>query len=599
MESYEQFCSRTLNTLLPPDCSTAPERQRALSDIHFHGRRLLEPVLSEELRVQMADDRQTAVERDRKRQTDALLQRVQHVLNNIHLKKRQNESDSITSDPFPSHGSKTSPIRSIRPFTAPAQNRNLSPSSSLKRETLRLLNQRMEKLLSDESSDGSDPESPDSTLSGLSLSLTGSYAQLPGPQPSRSPLTHRARRPRPHAAGNILISHPVSESELSTNGSEYLSGSGHNEQRPIGRSVFTASSPAPSGAEWNCSCSQFSDRQLSIITSTPSSQKEMTRLDSTQDVSPENTRPARRSPPAPLNRSYDVESPSPSLIRPHVSSAPSPGSVGPIRPSQQRDEMGVEQQIQSLDTMRERLEREHAHQISELLAAQERQTQQLQRKLNEQSRKSMMSSTPELSRKTRHASHTQDVCVEQMKPLCRLTAAARGFLTRRLLQTEKITHLRKTVQDSRAFIRSFQTDSQQKRASVSHQDLTLQQRVTAQLRAALHDVHQIFFVWPLRDRLRLLQQDREIRRERTLREMEKESPGNTRTLSSATQKTLDRKAQRQTKTMNVTPKSSASRILRPRLSQNTVCSSQTAVKKRDGCLGVRPHSLQRKCLSLG
>ncbi|XP_067226036.1 centriolar coiled-coil protein of 110 kDa isoform X4 [Chanodichthys erythropterus] len=582
MESYEQFCSRTLNTLLPPDCSTAPERQRALSDIHFHGRRLLEPVLSEALRVQMADDRQTAVERDRKRQTDALLQRVQHVLNNIRLKKRQNESDSIIS----SHESKTSPIRSIRPFTAPAQNRNLSPSSSLKRETLRLLNQRMEKLLSDESSDGSDPESPDSTLSGLSLSLTGSYAQLPGPQPSRSPLTHRARRPRPHAAGNILISHPVSESELSTNGSEYLSGSGHSEQRPIGRSVFTASSPAPSGAEWNCSCSEFSDRQLSIITSTPSSQKETIRLDSTQDVSPENTRPARRSPPAPLNRSYDVESPSPSLIRPHVASAPSPGSIGPIRHSQQRDETGAEQQIQALDTMRERLEREHAHQISELLAAQERQTQQLQRKLNEQSRKSMMSS--ELSRKTRHTSHTQDVCVEQMKPLCRLTAAARGFLTRRLLQTEKITHLRKTVQ----------------------------------LRAALHDVHQIFFVWPLRDRLRLLQQDREIRRERTLREMvhththilsqrpahkltslpsdqEKDSPGNTRTLSSATQKTLDRKAQRQAKTMNVTPKSSASRILRPRLSQNTVCSSQSAVKKRDGCLGVRLRSLQRKCLSLG
>ncbi|XP_051771029.1 centriolar coiled-coil protein of 110 kDa isoform X3 [Ctenopharyngodon idella] len=599
MESYEQFYSRTLNTLLPPDCSTAPQQQRALSDIHFHGRRLLEPVLSEELRVQMAEDRQTAVERDRKRQTDALLQRVQDILNNIHLKKTQNELGSITSDQSLSHGSKTSPIRSIGPFTAPAQSQNLSPSSSLKRETLRLLNQRMEKLLSDESSDGSDPESLDSTLSGLSLSLTGSYAQLPGPQPSRSPLTHRARRPRPHTTGNILISHPVSESELSTNGSEYLSGSAHNEQHLIERSVFTTSSPAPSGAELNCSCSEFSDRQLSIITSTPSSRKETTKLDSTQDVSHEKTRPARRSPPAPLNRSYDVESPSPSLIRPQVVSAPSPGSVGPIRHSQQQDETGVKQQIQALDTMRERLEREHAHQISELLAAQERQTQQLQRKLNEQSRRSMMSSTPELSRKTRHTSHTQDVCVEQMKPLCRLTAVARGFLTRRLLQTEKITHLRKTVQDSRAFIRSFQTDSQQRRASVSHQDLTLQQRVTAQLQAALHNIHQIFFVWPLRDRLRLLQQDREIRRERTLREMEKDSPGNTRTLSSATQKTLDRKAQRQTKTMNVIPKSSAARILRPRLSQNTVCSSQSAVKKRDGCLGVRPRSLQRKCLSLG
>ncbi|KAL0178858.1 hypothetical protein M9458_024300, partial [Cirrhinus mrigala] len=73
--------------------------------------------------------------------------------------------------------------------------------------------------------------------------------------------------------------------------------------------------------------------------------------------------------------------------------------------------------------------------------------------------------------------------------------------------------------DSREFIRSFQTDSQLKRVSVSHQDLSLHQRVTAQLRSALHDVHQIFIVWPVRDRLTLLQHDREIRRERTLRDM--------------------------------------------------------------------------------
>lgn len=235
------------------------------------------------------------------------------------LTQTQNESDSAETSTSSPVASRTSPIRSVRP----AQNQSLSPSSSLKRETLRLLNQRMEKLLSDESSDGSDPESPDSTLSGLSLSLTGSYAQLPGPQPSLSPLAHRARRPRPHATGNILISRPVSESELSANGSEHLSGSGRDERHPVERSVLRASSPASSGAEWNCSCSEFSDRQLSIMTSTPSSRTETTRLDV------RSTRPARRSPPAPLNRSYDVESPSLSLIRPQVVSA------GPTRHSRQ------------------------------------------------------------------------------------------------------------------------------------------------------------------------------------------------------------------------------------------------------------------------
>ncbi|XP_050980492.1 uncharacterized protein LOC127174207 isoform X1 [Labeo rohita] len=576
MESYEQFYSRTLNALLPPACSSSPRPQRALSTIHFHGRRLLQPVVSEALRVQMAEDRQTAVDRDRRRHTphtDALLERVQHILNNIQMKKVHKEPDNTmtpTSDSSLTLGSKTSPIRScVRPCTAPAPKQTLSPSSSLKRETLRLLNQRMEKLTSDESSD---PESTDSSLVGLCLSLTGSYAQLPSPQPSRSPLT---RRPRANASAvNILISSPVSECELSAAGSETHPSGINNEQRL----AFKASLPPSPGAEWNCSASEFSDRQLSVMTSTPS------RLDETQDVRCEKPRPPRRSPLAPLNRSYDVENPSPSLNRPQVD------SDGPIqhrseteRHSQQllhdqmnikqlsvtQDKTGVEQQIQALEMLRKRLEREQAHQISELLTVQERQTRHLQQE-------------------------------QQMKALCRLTAVARGFLTRRLLQTDKITHLRKTIQDSRDFIRSFQTDSQLKRVSVSHQDLSLYQRVTALLRSALHDVHQIFIVWPVRDRLTLLQHDREIRRERTLRDMDKDSPGNTRILSSATQKTLDRKTQRQAKKTQVIPKSSSARILQPRLSHNSVCSSQSAVKKRDECLGARQQrSLHRKYLSLG
>ncbi|KAL0178857.1 hypothetical protein M9458_024299, partial [Cirrhinus mrigala] len=227
--------------------------------------------------------------------------------------KEPDNTVTPTSDSSLTLGSKTSPIRScVRPCTAPAPKQTLSPSSSLKRETLRLLNQRMEKLTSGESSE---PESTDSSLVGLCLSLTGSYAQLPSPQPSRSPLT---RRPRANTSVvNILISSPVSESELSAAGSE-THPSGINNER---RLAFKASSPPSPGAEWNFSASEFSDRQLSIVTSTPSS----TRLDETQDVRCEITRPARRSPPAPLNRSYDVENPSPSLNRPQVD------SDGPIR----------------------------------------------------------------------------------------------------------------------------------------------------------------------------------------------------------------------------------------------------------------------------
>ncbi|KAJ8254199.1 hypothetical protein COCON_G00208110 [Conger conger] len=132
--------------------------------------------------------------------------------------------------------------------------------------------------------------------------------------------------------------------------------------------------------------------------------------------------------------------------------------------------------------------------------------------------------------------------------LCRLTAVARGFLTRRLLQTEKVKHLRQTVQDTQEFICSFHTEAPLRRkGSVSAQDLSLQERVRAQLRAALYDVHDIFFEMPLEERLALLLQDRELRMERRLREMEKaKSPRDRVTLSAATQKSLDRKKQRVT-----------------------------------------------------
>uniref|UniRef100_A0A8C6TPG6 Uncharacterized protein n=1 Tax=Neogobius melanostomus TaxID=47308 RepID=A0A8C6TPG6_9GOBI len=92
---------------------------------------------------------------------------------------------------------------------------------------------------------------------------------------------------------------------------------------------------------------------------------------------------------------------------------------------------------------------------------------------------------------------------------------------RRLLQTEKIKHLRQTVVDTQEFIRSLQTEAPQKKAPNSTQDLSLQERVRAQLRAALYDIHDIFFQMPLPQRLALLQQDRELRLERKLRDMEK------------------------------------------------------------------------------
>ncbi|XP_016529511.1 centriolar coiled-coil protein of 110 kDa isoform X2 [Poecilia formosa] len=131
---------------------------------------------------------------------------------------------------------------------------------------------------------------------------------------------------------------------------------------------------------------------------------------------------------------------------------------------------------------------------------------------------------------------------EHQKAFCQIGAMIRGFLTRRLLKTEKLKQLCQTVADTREFIQSFETEAAQKRGPYTSQDLSLQERVRAQLRAALYDIHEIFFEIPLRDRLALLQQDRELRAERKLRDLEKaKTPKDRVSLSAATQRSLDRK----------------------------------------------------------
>ncbi|XP_022521931.2 centriolar coiled-coil protein of 110 kDa [Astyanax mexicanus] len=176
------------------------------------------------------------------------------------------------------------------------------------------------------------------------------------------------------------------------------------------------------------------------------------------------------------------------------------------------------------------------------------------------------------------------------KAMCRLTAIVQGFLTRQLLKTEKVKNLRQTVKDTQDFISSFHKEEPQKKGSLTEQDLSLQERVRAQLRAALFDIHDIFFEMSLDERLALLQQERELRTERKLREMEKaKSPKEKINLSAATQKVLDRKKQRvgespsQTRRIQQKPKSP----LTNRSSQRKTPEDRV---KRSDCL-KKQHSL--------
>ncbi|XP_055366984.1 centriolar coiled-coil protein of 110 kDa-like [Betta splendens] len=176
---------------------------------------------------------------------------------------------------------------------------------------------------------------------------------------------------------------------------------------------------------------------------------------------------------------------------------------------------------------------------------------------------------------------SQVLTAEQHRALCRIGALVRGFLTRRLLKTDKVKQLRQTVGDTQEFIRSFQIEASQKKCSYSAQDQSLQERVGAQLRAALYDVHDIFFEMPLRDRLSLLQQDRELRAERKLRDMEKtKCPKERAVLSAATQRSLDRKKKvsespAQARKMQQKPKSpTTNRVLKPSQGQNSPVQAQ-------------------------
>ncbi|XP_021267651.1 centriolar coiled-coil protein of 110 kDa isoform X3 [Numida meleagris] len=158
----------------------------------------------------------------------------------------------------------------------------------------------------------------------------------------------------------------------------------------------------------------------------------------------------------------------------------------------------------------------------------------------------------------------------------KITAVAKGFLTRRLLQTEKLKHLKQTVKDTMEFIRNFQSEAPLKRGSVSAQDASLHERVMAQLRAALYDIHDIFFTMEASERMNILRHDREVRKEKMLRQMDKvKSPRERATLSTATQKSLDRKKYMKASEMGmpskkivIKQKSPESRVLQPNQGQN-------------------------------
>ncbi|BFZ03799.1 hypothetical protein BsWGS_06837 [Bradybaena similaris] len=124
----------------------------------------------------------------------------------------------------------------------------------------------------------------------------------------------------------------------------------------------------------------------------------------------------------------------------------------------------------------------------------------------------------------------------------KLTAAAKGFLTRCLMRSDKVQKLIKTIRDTREFAFSFQTETPIKKGVFTSQDKVLLERIIAQLQAALLDIHEIFFEMPITDRLILIEQTRASEQEKRAKASARDSMRESMPkISQATLKALERK----------------------------------------------------------
>ncbi|KAL7854647.1 hypothetical protein SRHO_G00168370 [Serrasalmus rhombeus] len=126
-----------------------------------------------------------------------------------------------------------------------------------------------------------------------------------------------------------------------------------------------------------------------------------------------------------------------------------------------------------------------------------------------------------------------------LRPL--VAAAVKGYLTRRLLRTERVAQLIRTIKDTQLFLKDFRSQTPGREYS-SRQDRVLQERVTLQLRSARYELHDLFFSLCPADRMQLISWDRQLARERELKQKNKEpQTGGKNSISAATRKALERK----------------------------------------------------------
>ncbi|XP_076440081.1 uncharacterized protein LOC143279789 isoform X2 [Babylonia areolata] len=176
----------------------------------------------------------------------------------------------------------------------------------------------------------------------------------------------------------------------------------------------------------------------------------------------------------------------------------------------------------------------------------------------------------------------------------KLTAAGKGFLCRRLLLSDKVQELVKTIKDTREFAFSFQSETPIRQGNFSNQDRTLLERIVAQLQAALLDVHEIFFDTPVAEQMSLIEQTRLNSRERRLKlSTEEVVRSSAPRISTATLKAQERRRRAQEAESAVF----GSSLTRPRTAPSSTTSPRSqAAADSSGPLKLQYQSLLMKAM---
>ncbi|XP_068671899.1 uncharacterized protein [Montipora foliosa] len=117
----------------------------------------------------------------------------------------------------------------------------------------------------------------------------------------------------------------------------------------------------------------------------------------------------------------------------------------------------------------------------------------------------------------------------------KLSALAKGFLTRLLMKTDKVQGLVKTVKDTRDVLEDMSRDDSQ-----TVQERVLKESVESHLKVARASLHDIFFKIPTKEKMSYITHSRSLARAKQAKRVTKSSAGHSR-LSAVTLKSIQRR----------------------------------------------------------